>query len=201
LSVDPTPIDPAVTAVDPGKDDPTPLAVTIPDHDGPIRAGVHDIMDDSVYEEVTEGRGTEFGARLHDFAEAYALGQDVSPDDEELAAVARLIDSLDGTLFPEQTVLCPLEGDPRIVLTGIIDLLHVADDRVDIIDYKTDLSRVAHEEYRTQLSVYWHVLQAEYPDREIRASVYYTADDELVSIHQRAVADLRAIAERRLDTA
>lgn len=48
--------------------------------------------------------------------------------------------------------------------------------------YKTDRSRHAHEEYRTQLSVYYHALDDWFDDREITASVYYTAVDERVVI-------------------
>ena len=198
LTVSPEDIDPAVESLDEAEHESATLEVSIPEPDLPIRAGVHDIMDDSVYEAVTEGRGKEFGQVLHDFAEAYAFGEPVSPDGEEQRGVARLIDSLDGTLYPEQTVLCPLEGDPSIVLTGIIDLLHVDDERVDILDYKTDLERHAHEEYRKQLSVYHHVLATEYPDREIRCMVYYTADDDRVVIDSFSMAELRATAETHL---
>lgn len=175
-----------------------PFEVSEPERRIPIRAGVHDIMDETVYEGVSEGRGKEFGQALHDFAEAYALSQDVTPDGEEQTYVANLIDSFDGALHPEQTLLCPLAGDPQITLTGILDLLHVADDHVDIIDYKTDMSRVAHEEYRLQLSIYWHVLQHEYPDRGIRAAIYYTHEDALVDIEPLALDDLRAKAEAEL---
>jgi ATP-dependent helicase/nuclease subunit A len=198
LSLEPAELEPAVEAQEPHEVTSDQLSVSIPDSDGPIRAGVHDIMDESVYEDVTEGRGKEFGQALHDFAEAYALGETVTPDGEEQAQVARLIDSLAGTLSPEQTVLCPLAGDPRIILTGIIDLLHVSSDRVDIIDYKTDIERHAHEEYRIQISVYWHVLQEAYPDRDIRSAVYYTADDELVAIDPLNKATLRTTAENAL---
>lgn len=198
LSTDPIDIDPVVEAVTEPDGEPTTLEVSMPDPDLPVRAGVHDIMDDTIYEAVTEGRGKEFGQELHDFAEAYAFGEPVSPDGEEQRGVAGLIDSLDGSLYPEQTVLCPLDGDPRIVLTGIIDLLHVDDERVDIIDYKTDLERIAADEYQTQLSVYWHVLQEVYPDHEIRAAIYWTADGELEEISPEPSDALREVAERRL---
>jgi ATP-dependent helicase/nuclease subunit A len=167
----------------------------------PVQAGVHDIMDDSVYDEVTEGEGTEFGTAVHDFAEAYALGEDVDPSGpgaDEQAGIAAFIDGLSGTLLPEQTVICPLDGDPRIVLSGIVDLLHVTPKRVDIVDYRTDRQRVAPAECRTRLSVYHHVLSAEYPYREIRPIIYYAADDERVEIEPLSEGELRERAERAL---
>jgi ATP-dependent exoDNAse (exonuclease V) beta subunit len=201
LDLEPAEIEPTVEQVSPERDTTAPLSVSVPEDDLPIRTGVHDIMDDSVYEQVTEGKGKEFGQTVHDFAEAYALAENVQPKDpgaDEQQAIAAYIDTLDGELFPEHTVLCPLEGAPRIVLTGIIDLLHVDTDRVDIIDYKTDRERHAHEEYRKQLSVYYHVLTTEYPDREVRGLVYYTSDDERVEIDPLPLAELRDVAADRL---
>ncbi|WP_135365032.1 UvrD-helicase domain-containing protein [Halosimplex halophilum] len=201
LDREPTTVDPEVTPVERDPPTETGLSVSPPSREGPVQAGVHDIMDDSVYEEITEGEGTEFGTAVHDFAEAYALGEDVDPSgpgEDEQAGIAAFIDELSGTLSPEQTVICPLDGDPRIVLSGIVDLLHVTPERVDIVDYKTDRQRVAHAEYRTQLSVYHHVLSAEYPRREIRPIIYYTADDERVEIEPLSEAELRECAERAL---
>ena len=203
LDCEPVEVEPSVSTQEPESDVSSPLSVSVPDDDLAIRTGVHDIMDDSVYEAVTEGKGKEFGQAVHDFAEAYALGEDVEPADpgaDEQRQIATFIDTLDGELFPEHTVLCPLDGSPRIVLTGIIDLLHVGSDRVDIIDYKTDRERHTHEEYRKQLSVYHHVLSSEYPDREIQAIIYYTADDEQAVVDPVPVDELRGIAEIQLTT-
>lgn len=81
---------------------------------------------------------------------------------------------------------------------SIIDLLHITTDRVHVIDYKTDLSRVAESEYRKQLSAYYHVLTSVYPHREIRLSVFYTADNELVSIEPLPNAELQRVTEQAL---
>lgn len=154
------------------------------------RTGVHSIMDDSVYEGGGGGRGAEFGQRIHDFAEAYAEGDPLAPETADQTAVATFIDGLEGDLYPEETVLFPINVEPHTTLTGIVDLLHVTPERVDIVDWKTDQSRRAHQEYRLQLSVYYHVLRHEYPERVIRPIVFYTADDDPVVVDPAPVATI-----------
>ena len=201
LNLEPQQIELEVTQHDADHVETSALSVSVPEADGPVQSGVHGIMDDSVYDAVTEGEGTAFGQTVHDFAEAYALGEDISPSEpgaEEQRQIAAYIDTLTGDLYPEQTVLYPLDGTPQINLTGIIDLLHVDDDHVDIIDYKTDRHRHAHDEYRLQLSIYYHVLNHEYPDREIRPIIYYTGGEEQVQVDPLRTSEIRQRAESML---
>ncbi|WP_117592515.1 UvrD-helicase domain-containing protein [Haloprofundus halophilus] len=163
------------------------LKIEVPAAAGPDRQSPHSIMRDDVFEDITEGMGTEFGDEVHEFAEAYANGEDVTiPDDEETpdkANVVSLIDSLDGELIAEENAYLPLDLDgEQVTISGITDLVHVLPDRVEIIDYKTDRGRHAESEYRKQLSVYYHVMGQVYPDREVSASIYYTATGDVVEI-------------------
>jgi ATP-dependent exoDNAse (exonuclease V) beta subunit len=88
----------------------------------------------------------------------------------------------------------PLEVDGgRVTISGIADLVHITDDRIEIVDYKTDQTRRAHEEYRKQLSVYYHVLEAEFPDREVVPTILYTADDEHVVIEPLSIQELQSL--------
>jgi Superfamily I DNA and RNA helicases len=172
------------------------FSITLPDVDQPVRLSVHDIMDDSIYEDVEEGRGTEFGDQVHNFAEEYAEGDSVTPQSADEERVAALIDTLSGELTTEITAILPLDVTPQITLVGIVDLLVEGEDTIEIIDYKTDQSRHAEPEYRKQLSVYYHISQEWHPDREINASIFYTADDERVEIDPLDLAVLREMAEK-----
>lgn len=149
----------------------------------PIGHTPHSLMDDGVFEEVEEGKGTEFGTQVHDFAERYADGDAVeqkNPDEERVAA---FLDRLPGELRPEENAYLPIEVDGhQVTISGIIDLLHLTTEEVDIIDYKTDRGRHAQSEYRKQLSVYYHVVRQLYPKRRITTSIFYTADGERVDI-------------------
>ena len=146
----------------------------------PVPGGVrshtpHTLMRDDVFEDVEGGRGTEFGTQVHDFAEAYALGESVEPRNTDEENVKQLVDGLENDLLVEENAYLPLRFDgDRVTVSGIVDLVHVTPDCVEIVDYKTDRGRHGEEEYRKQLSVYYHVAREVYPDREITASIFYT---------------------------
>ena len=59
---------------------------------------------------------------------------------------------------------------------------YVTPDVVEVVDYKTDRGRHAEREYRKQLSVYYHVVTALYPEREVQAKLFYTSDARPVTI-------------------
>ncbi len=195
LSLDAEEIEPSVTELELEPEDDDAFAVTVPERSRPRRMSVHDIMDESVYEDVDDGRGTAFGDRLHQFAEDYVRGEDVSPSGDDQANVQALVDSLAGELEPEVLAILPLDLEPQVTLVGIIDLLVLTPEQIRIIDYKTDLSRHAEAEYRTQLSVYYHVVSEQYPERDVSIQMFYTADDELVDIAPLPREDVRKITE------
>lgn len=157
-------------------------------------------MDDNVFVEAGEemesedGRGIGFGSALHEFAEDHVNEVDVTPSNTDERRVKEFIDGLDGELFTEEWARLPLEVDgERVTISGFVDLVHVTPDRVEIIDYKTDLSRQAEEEYRKQLSVYYHVLASEHEDRKVTTSIYYTAQDEHVPLPPHSIEELRDV--------
>jgi ATP-dependent exoDNAse (exonuclease V) beta subunit len=183
LPVEIGPGDPDVPDFEISQDTKQELNVSLPDPVGPKRYSPHSLMDESVYEEVESGEGMEFGTQVHDFAEQYCLGEDVSPRNNDERRVQSLIDSLSGKLYPEENVYLPLDTEQgRVTLSGVIDLLHVTPDTVDIIDYKTDRSRHAEPEYRKQLSVYYRVVAEIYPERPVQPKIFYTQSGEEVAI-------------------
>jgi len=189
---------PAVEAVERNRTVQAQLPFSLPEPDGPAGETPHSLIDDSVFEEAGEetepvdGRGTGFGSDLHAFAEDYANEVDVTPSNADERRVKEFIDGLDGDLFVEEWARLPLEVDgERVTISGIVDLVHLTPDRVEIFDYKTDLSRRAEEAYRTQLSVYYHVLASVYEDRTGTTTVYYTAQDELVPLEPLSIDALR----------
>jgi ATP-dependent exoDNAse (exonuclease V) beta subunit len=127
-------------------------------------------------EEDTVGRGKEFGNQVHEFAEKYAKGEDLEPRNEDEENVKDFIDSLDGELRSEVPIKIPEEGsDRKILYRGKIDLLHITEDKVEIIDWKTDLTRENHEEYEKQLEVYRSGAQMVF-DKQIETNIIYTSE-------------------------
>jgi superfamily I DNA/RNA helicase len=180
----------------------TQLGVSIPAPDGPISHSPHSLMRDDVFENVNGGRGTEFGTQVHEFAERYALGEPVeSPREDDERHVKEFIDSLDGELRIEEDVYLPLTVDgERVTIAGVIDLVHVLPERVEIVDYKTDRGRHAQSEYRKQVSVYYHVVRQRYPDRNISTSIFYTKDGTRVPIAPLSIDELVELTEGEIDS-
>ncbi|SIR88553.1 ATP-dependent exoDNAse (exonuclease V) beta subunit (contains helicase and exonuclease domains) [Haladaptatus litoreus] len=176
------------------------LQISIPTPEGPVGHSPHSLMNDDVFEKVEDGRGSEFGTRTHEFAERYVLGEAVEPANDDERHIKRFIDSLDGDLRVEQDAYLPLTVDSeRITIYGIVDLVHLQPETVDIIDFKTDRSRLAESEYRKQLSIYYHVLTEWFPERTVTASIFYTANEQQVEIDplsKNELCDLVKLAER-----
>jgi len=168
------------------------LQIDTPTREGPTGYTPHTLMQDSVFEDVEDGRGVEFGTKVHDFAEAYALGEDVHPDGDDEENVQCFLDSLDGELLVEEEAFLPITVDgERVTVSGIVDVVHVTSDKVEIVDYKTDRGRHAEAEYRKQLSVYYQVATAQYPDRAVSASIFYTASGVRQTIDPLSMESLK----------
>jgi ATP-dependent exoDNAse (exonuclease V) beta subunit len=128
-------------------------------------------------EEDTIGRGKEFGNQVHEFAEKYARGEDVEPRNEDEENVKDFIDSLDGDLRTEVPIKIPEEGgDRKVLYRGKIDLLHITEDKVEIIDWKTDITRENHEEYEKQLDVYARGIKTIFTDKSLKKTIFYTSE-------------------------
>ncbi|TKX75215.1 ATP-dependent helicase [Halorubrum sp. GN11_10-6_MGM] len=205
--------EPAVEPVDRGESADAELPFSVTARDGPIGHTPHSLMDESVFEETgerpeagpevesePETRGMEFGSQVHDFAEAYALDEDgdVTPSNDRVRPHARriadLIDGLSGEKYVEEPVTLPIEVDGRrVTVSGIVDLVHVTTDRVEVIDYKTDSTRRAQPEYRKQLSVYYHVLDEWFPEKAVEASLFYTSDGTRERVEPHSIEELRGL--------
>ncbi|MFB6114586.1 MAG: UvrD-helicase domain-containing protein, partial [Halodesulfurarchaeum sp.] len=174
------------------------LPFVIEPPEGPTKLTPHDLLDESVFEgserdgDMAES-GTGFGSTVHDFAEEYALDGDATPSNEHERHIMEFIDDLDGETFVEEPARLPMEVDGhRVTISGVVDLVHVTDSTVEIIDYKTDTSRRAEEEYRKQLSVYYHVLDSVYPERAVSVSLYYSRDGKRVALTPLTLGEIEA---------
>ncbi|MBS3782665.1 MAG: hypothetical protein KGY68_08695, partial [Candidatus Thermoplasmatota archaeon] len=64
-------------------------------------------------------------------------------------------------------------------------------------DYKTDRSMVALDEYKKQLSIYYHVVKEEYEEKKVAPYVYYTKYDEMKEIDPLSKEDIYQIVKRK----
>ncbi|MCD2201125.1 ATP-dependent helicase [Halobacterium sp. KA-4] len=194
LPVEITPGPTAIGDIEHDRSDRQTLSVAVPGQHGPARYSPHSLMDDSVYEDADGGEGTEYGTQVHDFAEDYVDDLAVQPSNHDEEAIQSLVDGLAGELRAEEKARLPLDTDAgRVTLFGVIDLLQITPEAVTIIDYKTDRGRHAEREYRKQLSVYYHIITDLYPDRDVRATLFYTNEAETVDVEPFSKTDLREI--------
>ncbi|VTT86185.1 ATP-dependent DNA helicase pcrA [Halorubrum sp. DM2] len=188
-------VDPDLSSFSAVDNESSPFTVDIPDPDGPASYSPHTFIDDAVFEGDTGGRGMEFGSEVHEFAERYVLGETVDTgDNSDKENVRDFLESLDGEKIAEIDAFLPLTvDDEEVTIGGIIDLLHVTPDHVDIVDYKTDLSTHAEEEYTKQLSIYYHVVVDQYPDRSVSASIFYTDNGDRGEIEPLSRSELKEL--------
>ena len=202
LPLDPKTIEPEVRPVDAGRTIQTQLQISVPTVDTPRSRSPHSLIDDSVFEDVTDGMGTEFGRRVHEFAERYAQGDSSgtsSDDTDDERHVEAFLDSLDGEFRAEESAYLPLTIDgQQVTISGVIDLLCVTPDTIEIVDYKTDRGRHAQAEYRKQVSVYYHVVRQCYPDREVSASILYTEDGVRVPVDPLSMDELSELTQAEM---
>jgi ATP-dependent exoDNAse (exonuclease V) beta subunit len=128
-----------------------------------MKIGIHEILDfsgaqsSSIGEEADEvsRKGMEYGTRIHQIAQLMCYGHDVNADYEEIEEIRKVLDSVSDATHVYAEIDCglPLEN-LDVTLRGVIDMLAVYEDHVEIHDYKTDISEQFEDEYRVQLSIY-----------------------------------------------
>ena len=124
---------------------------------------VHDIMrsigefhPDADTDEFS-GKGRKHGIEIHELAHAMAIDPDKDDERQEAPVIRKILNaalSADLT-YPEIECFLPF-NEISVTLKGVIDLLVIRPDVVEIHDYKTDMDASYEGEYRVQLSVYAH---------------------------------------------
>ena len=176
LSLEPNEIEPEIQETNIETENKEELQVEKPMQKAPVKRSVHATMD---LDETAKGRGPEYGTKVHEFAEKYAKNPQIEPSDEikeDAEKVMKVIDNLDGELRTEVPIKVPVQEDGRKkVYHGKIDLLHTTDDKVQIIDWKTDLTKENHEEYQKQLKIYEKGIKEIFEDKEAEKMIFYTS--------------------------
>ena len=139
------------------------------------------------------GIGPERGDKIHRFAQEYCSGKDgkglIDIEDEALSRhvsnVRDFLDGIEGEAKTEIPCYLPLNTEktgPNITVKGKIDLLLITSNRVEIIDYKTsNYDKLLEEEYKKQLSVYYHAVRGSYGNEKdnFLVKIFYTEENRL----------------------
>jgi len=157
-----------------------------------IVIGVHSLMKYKHPED--GGKGREFGNKLHSFAQKIALGIGAEWDQPEAERIKAFIASLNANELKTE-VECSLPVGDNLI-RGTIDLLALYDDRIEIIDYKSDLDYLNEEEYQKQLSIYYHVLRQVYQKKAIVCKLYYVCQDEVRKLEPLSIENMIVLSIR-----
>ncbi|MCL2032618.1 MAG: UvrD-helicase domain-containing protein [Methanomassiliicoccaceae archaeon] len=146
-----------------------------------VNLGVHDIMrsigslrPDADTDEFS-GKGKEYGTEIHELAHAMAAGHKVDDERPEVPVIRGVLSAASDAdlILPEKECSLPF-NDLNVTLKGVIDLLIVRPERIEVHDYKTDIDTSYEEEYRIQLSVYAHAA-SEYYGRPAKCIIDYVS--------------------------
>ncbi|MGM0380454.1 MAG: UvrD-helicase domain-containing protein [bacterium] len=158
----------------------------------PRKLSVHDLMDEP--EEAEEGRGKLYGRQVHSFAEKLVAGEAAEPANADEENIASWFRKQSGEMIAEEPCLLPVEVVGRkIVLSGVIDLINIKDNTVRIVDYKTDRHRENVSEYQKQLSVYYHVLEKVYQEKEVTINLLFSSKGTEQQLTPLSLEDLKGL--------
>ncbi|MFB6115552.1 MAG: UvrD-helicase domain-containing protein [Candidatus Nanohalobium sp.] len=161
LELDPVPLEPDIEDVDPELEDLEVFKIEAPEVERSEIRTVHSELD------IVEG-DKEKGNGLHEFAERYVKEENVQPSNEKEEEIKEFVDSLEGEKQAEVPIQIPKDGN---VYSGTIDLLHIKEDEVQVIDYKTDSHPENMEEYRKQVEYYREGLKDRF-DRPVKTKIF-----------------------------
>jgi len=141
--------------------------------------GVHDIMSSGrthIFDAETDeafGNGRRYGTETHDLAHALATGHKPIDNRSERQEIEKILSAASDAdlILPEIECSLPF-NEFNVTLKGVIDLLVVRPDVIEIHDYKTDREKTYEDEYKIQLSVYAHAA-SEYFGRPAKCFIDY----------------------------
>lgn len=174
-----------------------------------LKLGVHDVMvfkdeeEGATYQLAGEacGKGMEYGTQVHLLAHRMQLMMPLQDWEmekyPETVYIRKVLDRVsDAGLESEIECGLPLEG-ADVTLRGIIDLLAVYGDRIEVHDYKTDTSDRFEAEYRLQLSIYARAAEGHY-GRPARCFIDYVSQGRTVEFEPMTVAEITGIVMARI---
>ncbi len=131
------------------------------------------------------GKGKEYGIQVHDEAQRLHYGVPPSgkyPESEYILGQVLSRRELPGFIKSYSEIDCTLPlDDLDIVLKGVIDLLLVFEDRIEVHDYKTDISKRLENAYELQLNVYAEAA-ARFYNLPVKAFIQYVSQREVKEV-------------------
>jgi ATP-dependent helicase/nuclease subunit A len=136
----------------------------------------HDIME---YIQDKNGKGLDFGNKIHYMAQKIANGFNVKSNLKEIKTIKDFLKNTN-----PQKIKTEIECSVPInntIFRGYIDLLLIYSDRIEIIDYKTDQSTLNHDNYIKQMSIYYYAV-SQYYNKKTICKIFYVSLNKIIEI-------------------
>jgi len=128
----------------------------------------------------SKGSRYEYGISFHRLAQKLAAGTEVKSTDEFVTRIKKFINELEADEIRTEVDFLYPKGNE--IIRGTIDLLAFYDDRIEVIDYKTDANKNNLERYRIQMNIYKEVIEKIYPDKKVTSKLYFVRLDQTIEI-------------------
>jgi len=170
------------------------------------RIGVHDLLrfeDEeggigSADSDEVGGKGMEYGTMIHKIAESMCNGNPVDDTYPEVEEIRKVLDRVKDADICYPEIECGLPfNDLNATVRGIIDLLVLYPDRIEIHDYKTDVSDRFESEYEVQLSIYSYAVEGFY-NKPVRLFIDYVSRKTTKEVERVPMAEIRRRVERAI---
>ena len=129
---------------------------------------------------IDKGSRYEYGISFHRLAQKIAAGEEVKSKDELVIRIEKFINELGADEIRSEVDFLYPKGNE--IIRGTIDLLAFYEDRIEIIDYKTDANKNNLEKYRIQIGIYKEVIQKIYAGKEVIGKLYFVRLDQIIDI-------------------
>jgi len=152
------------------------LEINISEETRPKIRSVHSELDiNNINEE-----GVKHGTKVHEYAEKIVDQETkIEPRNQDEKNVKKILENLVGEKVAEQKIKIPVkENGQKKVYNGVIDLLNIREDKVKIIDWKTDSAKNNRQDYLKQLEIYQEGVEKIFPDKKVEKELVYTSSLE-----------------------
>ncbi len=155
----------------------------------------HSLMEEVEYSDDTSGnseqknafvinakKSFEFGSIVHKAAHRIANGIEVESMLPEISRIKKFVSGLKADELRSEVDFLMPDAESGNMIRGTIDLIAFYEDRIEVIDYKTDKNKSNLEKYKMQLSVYRKALKEIYKNKKISAKIYFVSLDEIEEV-------------------
>lgn len=145
------------------------------------------------------GKGMEYGTKIHKMAEVLCNGGLVDDSYPEMAEVRKVLERTGDADFRYAEIECGLPlNDMNATIRGVIDLLALYPDHVEVHDYKTDVSDRFEREYEVQLSVYAYAVEGFY-HKPVECYIDYVSRGQVKKVEIVPISEIKDRAKTAIN--